>query len=113
MAVSWRPHSDKQSFHCLVRVTGGLVIPSRQTGVQPSGMLPLLTTLPIVLMVTTVLQRELMDGFKLFTNVLSLLLILAAGELSSMMLVSVFGVLLTAWCWDSPSSLRLNCSYTM
>ena len=80
MAVSWRPHSNKQSFHCLVRVTGGLVMPSLQAGVHPSGMLPLLTRLPIVLMVTAVLQRELIDGFRLFTNVLSLLFSLAAGD---------------------------------
>ena len=83
-------------------------MPSLQAGVHPSGMLPLLTRLPIVLMVTAVLQRELIDGFRLFTNVLSLLFSLAAGELSSVMLVSVFGVLLTAWCGDSPSSVRIK-----
>ena len=98
IAVNWHPHSIRQSFHCLVRVTGGLVIPSLQTGVDPCGMLPLLSRLPIVLMVTAVLQRELIDGLRLFTNVLSLLLIFTTGELCSVMLASVLSELLIVWC---------------
>ena len=97
IAVNWRPHSIRQSFQCLVNVTRGLVIPNLQTGVHPCGMFPLLTRLPIVLMVTAVLQRELIDGLRLFTNVLSLLLILTTGELCSVMLASVLGELLMVW----------------
>ena len=74
------------------------MIPSLHTGVHPCGMLPLLTRPPIVLMVTAVLHRVLIDGLRLFTNVLSLLLILTSGEFSSIMLASVLGVLLTTWC---------------
>ena len=79
-------------------MTGGLVIPNLQTGVHPCGMLPLLTRLPIVLMVTAVLHSELIDGFRLFTNVFSLLLILATGEFCSVMLASMLGELLIVWC---------------
>ena len=99
IAVSWRPHSIRQSFQCLVKVTRGLVIPNLQTGVHPCGILPLLTRLPIVLIVTAVLQRELIDGLRLLTNVLSLLLILTTGELCSVMLTSVLdGLLMVVWC---------------
>ena len=45
-------------------------------------------------MVTAVLQRELIDGLRLLTNILSLLLILMTGEFCSVMLASVLGELL-------------------
>ena len=98
IAVSWHPHSIRQSFQCLVKVTGGLVIPDLQTGVHPCGILPLLRLL-IVLIVTAVLQRELIDGLRLLMNVLSLLLILTTGELCSVMFASVLeGLLMVVWC---------------
>ena len=61
---------------------------------HPCGILPLLTRLPIVLMVTAVPQRALIDGLRLLTKVLSLLLILMIGEFCSVVLTSVLGELL-------------------
>ena len=64
----------------LLSVTGGLVMPSQHTRVQPWGMLSLLTRFPIFLKVTAVLHRALMAGLRLFTNDLSLELAVSTSE---------------------------------
>lgn len=72
------------------------MIPNLQTGVHPCGILPLLTRLPIVFIVTAVLQRAFIDGLRLLTNVLSLLLTLVMSEFCSVALSSELdGLVLT------------------
>ena len=72
------------------------MIPNLQTGVHPCGILPLLTRLPIIFIVTAVLQRAFFDGLSLLTNVLSLLLTLVMGEFCSVALTSgLDGLVLT------------------
>ena len=72
------------------------MIPNLQTGVHPCGILPLLTRLPIVFIVTAVLQRAFIDGLRLLTNLLSLLLTLVMSEFCSVALSSELdGLVLT------------------
>ena len=72
------------------------MIPNLQTGVYPCGILPLLTRLLIVFIVTAVLQRAFFDGLSLLTNVLSLLLTLVMGEFCLVALTSgLDGLVLT------------------
>ena len=64
------------------------MIPNLQTGVHSCGILPLLIRLLIVFIVAALLQRVFIDGLRLLTNVLSLLLTLVMGEFCSVALTS-------------------------
>lgn len=65
------PHSVKQSFQGLVTTNGGLGTLSWHVCVQHMGILPVLMTLPMFLIVTAVVHRVLIVGFRLETNCFS------------------------------------------